>query len=219
MRLFIAAAVATLAFAGAANAQDAKPAAKAPAAAQKGQYVSIAGGYIGKSDYDYRFTGGRVEGDVDASAQFAAAWGASLEGNWRAERAVGYRSQDIETTIRVGPLSQTFEGDKAQTLSLDINAYYDFPVAGPVKPYLGAGIGAASVKIDDGLLDDKGSALTLQAIAGASVAVSPRVSLFAEARYQRVGPIRVETSTSGGDEKSKFDLSSAGALVGVRFGF
>ncbi|NGM49450.1 outer membrane beta-barrel protein [Caulobacter sp. 602-2] len=215
MRLFISAAVAALAFAGAASAQDAKPA-SAPA---KGQYISLAGGYIGKTDYDYGVAGGRVEADLDASAQFAAAWGVSLDKNLRAELAVGYRSQDIETTVRAGALSQTFDADKAQTLSLDFNAYYDFPVAGPVKPYVGAGIGAASVKIDDGVLDDTGSALTLQAIAGASVEVSPRIALFAEARYQRVGPIRVETTTPVGDRKSKFDLSSAGALVGVRFGF
>jgi opacity protein-like surface antigen len=215
MRLFIGAAVAALAFAGAASAQDAKPAA-APAATQ---YVSIAGGYIGKSDYDYGFAGGRVEGEADAGVQLAVAWGSALQGNWRVELAGGYRTQDAASTVRVGAITAAAEGDKAQVLSADINAYYDFPVSGPVKPYLGAGIGAASVKLDDGVLDDTGSALTLQAIAGASVAVSPTVSLFAEARYQRVGPIRVETTTALGERKSKFDLSSAGALVGVRFGF
>ncbi|PVM90294.1 outer membrane protein [Caulobacter endophyticus] len=216
MRLFIGAAVAALAFAGAASAQDAKPAIAKPAATQ---YVSIAGGYIGKSDYDYNFAGGSVEGEADAGVQVAVAWGSALQGNWRVELAGGYRTQDAGSTIRVGSTTMAAEGDKAQILSADINAYYDFPVAGPVKPYLGAGIGAASVKLDDGLIDDTGSALTLQAIAGASVAVSPTVSLFAEARYQRVGPIRVETTTLLGERKSKFDLSSAGALVGVRFGF
>jgi opacity protein-like surface antigen len=215
MRLFIGAAVAALAFAGAASAQDAKPAAASAAT----QYVSIAGGYIGKSDYDYGFAGGRVEGEADAGVQLAVAWGSALQGNWRVELAGGYRTQDAASTVRVGAITAAAEGDKAQVLSADINAYYDFPVSGPVKPYLGAGIGAASVKLDDGVLDDTGSALTLQAIAGASVAVSPTVSLFAEARYQRVGPIRVETTTALGERKSKFDLSSAGALVGVRFGF
>jgi len=217
MRLFIGAAVAALAFAGAASAQDAKPA--KPTAPATTQYVSIAGGYIGKSDYDFNFAGGRVEGEADAGVQVAVAWGTALQGNWRVELAGGYRSQDAASTIYSGMFAVSPEGDKAQILSADINAYYDFPVSGPVKPYLGAGIGAASVKLDDGVLDDTGSALTLQAIAGGSVAVSPTISLFAEARYQRVGPIRVETTTSLGDRKSKFDLSSAGALVGVRFGF
>ncbi|KSB88900.1 hypothetical protein AS593_00785 [Caulobacter vibrioides] len=218
MRLFIGAAVAALAFAGAASAQDAKPAAK-PVAPATTQYISIAGGYIGKSDYDYSFAGGRVEGEADAGAQIAVAWGSALQGAWRVELAGGYRTQDAGSTVRVGSITAPMEGDKAQILSFDINGYYDIPVAGPVKPYVGAGIGVASVKLDDGLIDDTGSALTLQAIAGASVAVSPTVSLFAEARYQRVGPIRVETTTALGDRKSKFDLSSAGALVGVRFGF
>ncbi len=219
MRLFVTTAVAALALAGAASAQDAKPAA-APAA--RGQYISIAGGVIGKSDYDYSFAGGGLEAEVDAGAQAAVAWGASVGVNWRAEFALGYRSQDVSAEVRItpGPTGPfPTDGGKAETLSLDINAYYDFPVSGPVKPYLGAGVGVAQVKIDDGLLDDKGDALSLQAIAGASVAVSPSVSLFAEARFQRTGPIRIKTTSPAGERKSDFDLSSAGALVGVRFNF
>ncbi|MBI1685862.1 outer membrane protein [Caulobacter hibisci] len=216
MRLFITTAVAALAFAGAASAQDAKP---AKASAARSQYISVAGGVIGKSDYDYDFTGGSVTADLDAGAQGVVAWGATVGANWRAELAVGYRNQKLDSTVRIPPYTYTLGGDKAQTVTLDINAYYDFPVSGPVKPYLGAGIGVASVKIDDGLLDDRGDALSLQAIAGASWAVSPTVSLFAEGRFQRVGPVKVKVSNGFSETKSDFDLSSAGGLVGVRFGF
>jgi len=218
MRLFITTAVAAFALAGVASAQETKPAAKAPASAG-GQYVSIAGGVIGSTDFDYNYAGPTVASEADAGAQGVIAWGASLGPNWRAELAGGYRSQKLETTYSGGTLHLTWDGGKAQVVSVDINAYYDFPVKGKVKPYLGAGIGVASVKIDDGILDDRGDALTLQAIAGASVEVSPKVSLFAEGRYQRVGPVKVEITSGSSKTESEFDLSSFGGLVGVRFSF
>lgn len=215
MRLFITTAVAGLALTGAASAQT------TAAPDGGGQYVSIAGGVIGKTDYNYRFsTGGtRLDAELDAGPQGALAWGASVGANWRAELALGYRSQDISSWMVLPGLGKITDGGKADTLSLDINAYYDFPVSGPVKPYLGAGVGVAQVKIDDGALDDKAEALNMQAIAGASVAISPNVSLFAEGRYQRTGPIRITATLGAATKTSNIDLSSAGGLVGVRFGF
>ena len=216
MRLFVTAAAAALALTGAASAQDAKPA--APAA--RGQYVSVSGGLIGKTDYDYGFANGwSVDADVKAGAQGAIAWGSSIGANWRGEIALGYRSQKVDSalTSNVGVFAAS--GGKVKALSIDLNGYYDFPVSGPVKPYLGAGIGAAQVKIDDGLLDDKGDALTLQAMAGASVAVSPRISLFAEGRYQYTGSIKVKTTSPAGERHEKLNMTAPGAVVGARFAF
>jgi len=214
MRLFITTAVAALTVAGVASAQDAK---SAPAAASRGQYISVAGGFVGKSDYDYKLVPGfKLDADVDAGAQGAVAWGSTLSNNWRVELGLTYRSQDVDGVVV--PSSVRTNG-KAKTLTLDINGYYDFPVSGPVKPYLGAGAGVASVKIDDGVLDDKGSALALRAIAGASVQVSPRVALFAEGRYERIGSLKIEVTSGATTTKSTLDMSGPSALVGVRFGF
>ena len=77
----------------------------------------------------------------------------------------------------------------------------------------------AQVRIGDGLFDDKGDALTLQGMAGASFAVSPRVSLFAEGRLQYIGRIKIKTTSSSGDRKSHLDMTGGGALVGARFAF
>ncbi len=222
MRLFITTTLAAMAVAGAASAQTAGPA-PAPAAAAApaaGQYISISGGLIGKTDYDYGFAGGIVaKSDVDSGAQGALAWGATIGGGWRTELAVGYRSQKTDTVIsRNGAKLGTTDG-KIKTLSLDINGYYDFPVAGPVKPYLGAGIGVAQVKIHDGLMDDKGDALTLQGIAGASFAVSPTLSLFAEGRYQYTGSMKIKTTSPSGEQTEKLSMTAPGALVGARFAF
>jgi opacity protein-like surface antigen len=228
MRLFITTAVAALAMAGAAMAQTAGPkpaSAPAPAAVAtttSGQYISVSGGFIGKTDYDYRFANGyRFDGDVDAGGQGAVAWGSALGNGWRGELALGYRSQKAGGVLTTtGATKFNFEnGGKVTTLSVDINGYYDFPVAGPVRPYLGAGVGVAQVKIDDGLMDDKGDALTLQGIAGASFAVSPRVSLFAEGRYQYTGAIKVKTTSPAGEKEQKLSMTGPGALVGARFAF
>jgi opacity protein-like surface antigen len=221
MRLFITTAVAALAVAGAASAQTAGPApAPAPAAATSGQYISISGGFIGKTDYDYGFAGGiKAKTDVDAGAQGAIAWGSTIGGNWRAEIALGYRSQDNETVVTQNGATLGTTNGKIKTLSVDINGYYDFPVAGPVKPYLGAGIGVAQVKFNDLIIDDKGDALTLQGIAGASFAVSPTISLFAEGRYQYTGSIKIKTTSPSGEQNEKLNMTGPGALVGARFAF
>jgi opacity protein-like surface antigen len=223
MRLFITTAVAALAMAGAAAAQTAgSPPAPAAAstAATSGQYIAVSGGLIGKTDYDYGFANGwSVDGDVKSGAQGAIAWGSSIGANWRGEIALGYRSQKVDSalTSNVGVFAAS--GGKVKALSVDLNGYYDFPVSGPVKPYLGAGVGVAQVKIDDGLLDDKGDALTLQAMAGASVAVSPRISLFAEGRYQYTGAIKVKTTSPSGERNQKLNMTAPGAVVGARFAF
>jgi opacity protein-like surface antigen len=223
MRLFITTAAAALAMAGAAAAQTAgsPPAPAATSAAPaSGQYIAVSGGLIGKTDYDYGFANGwSVDGDVKSGAQGAIAWGSSIGANWRAEIALGYRSQKVDSalTSNVGVFAAS--DGKVKALSVDLNGYYDFPVSGPVKPYLGAGVGVAQVKIDDGLLDDKGDALTLQAMAGASVAVSPRISLFAEGRYQYTGSIKVKTTSPSGERNEKLTMTAPAALVGARFAF
>lgn len=221
MRLFITTAAAALAIGGAASAQNAgpppTPAAAAPVA---GQYISVSAGLIGKTDYDYGFAGGyEAKTDVDAGVQGAVAWGTSLGDAWRAEIALGYRSQKNDTVLTQNGTTRARTDGKLKTLSIDINGYYDFPVTGPVKPYLGAGVGVAQVDFSDGMIDDKGDALTVQGIAGASFAVSPRVSLFAEGRYQYTGSIKIKTDSPSGEQNETLNLTGAGALVGARFAF
>ena len=219
MRLFITTAVAALAIAGAASAQTA-PAAKPAPQATSGQYIAVSGGLIGKTDYDYGFAGGiHAKTDVDSGAQGAIAWGSTVGGNWRAEIALGYRSQKNETVVTQNGATLGTTDGKIKTFSVDINGYYDFPVAGPVKPYLGAGIGVAQVKFSDLIIDDKGDALTLQGIAGVSFAVSPTLSLFAEGRYQYTGSIKIKTTSPSGEQNEKLNMTGPGALVGARFAF
>ena len=215
MRLFITTVVAALAVAGVASAQT-TPAAK-PATAP-GQYVSVSAGLAGSSDYHYKLIPGYdLKGDVDSGVQGEIAWGTQVDGGWRVQLALGYRTQDSKTTIT--GLSGSYDDAKIKTVILAADAYYDFPVKGPVKPYLGAGVGVAGVKFDDGVLDDKGSGLALRAMAGASYQITPTIALFAEGRYEHIGSLKVEVEYGTTTSKSTVNLSSFGGLAGVRFGF
>jgi opacity protein-like surface antigen len=202
----------------------------APASAQTflggtDRHATLSAGYVGGSDYAYTVGGGgpnaaSVEADFDSGYALSGAVGSRFSPNVRSEVAVAYRSQEgVSSTRNVIFISPPNPEAKLRALSLDLNIYYDLPTAGPVRPYLGAGAGLAQVSLDDALIEDEASTLNLQAMAGVSAAVSPRANIFAEARYQRLGSIELETqfgNTSGNDKIAPDNLS---VFAGVRFGF
>jgi len=212
---FIALAAFAAVSASAAHAQD--------VGAGQGRYVSLAAGYVGSSDYEVDFpsNAGRLSAELDSGAAFQGAYGQRIGASLRGEVAVAYRSQDTTSrvTVRPGFAAPSGQPDKFTALSLDLNLYYDIPTGGPVRPYVGAGAGVAQVSIDDGVTDDETSTLNLQAMAGASYALSPRAELFAEARYQRLGTIKVETRAGLATGEQEIDVSNPAVFAGVRFGF
>lgn len=202
MRVFLSTLVAGGLFAGAAAAEDG------------GRYVSVGGGWVGASDYQFDSVRSLADEDVSLDPSFIVqgAYGLQAAGPFRFELAGAWRKQDARNNT--GP-----ETGSASVLSLDLNGYYDLPVPGPVRPYVGAGAGIAQVSLDDGLIDDSASVLQLQLMAGASVKASERVSFFAEARYQRVGTLEVETSNALATTTDEFALKGLAALAGVRVAF
>jgi hypothetical protein len=71
--------------------------------------------------------------------------------------------------------------------------------------------------ISDGLLDGTGTAVTLQAMAGGSVAVSDRATLFLEGRYQYAS-VGVDTDGDEEDIEENLGVGGFGVYAGVRFG-
>jgi opacity protein-like surface antigen len=200
--------------------------AAAPAAAQGAtdRYVSISGGYVGSTDYSYDVgasPSGRVQTDLDSGYAVSGAVGARYSPNVRAEVALAYRSQEGQSQARTsaGLLLPLNPEAKLEALSLDFNGYYDFPMNGTVRPYVGAGVGVAQAGIDDAVIDDSTTVLNVQAMAGISAEVSPRTNIFAEARYQRLGSIEVETNFAGSAGEDKFSVGGLGVFAGVRVGF
>ena len=193
------------------------------------QYVSISGGYAGSSEHslDFPENTGSQTNELDAAPAFQLAFG-NQSGDVRLEGAFGYRKHDATAKFDFGPtliIPDDTAGEFA-VRSIDLNIFYDLPTGMAWRPYVGAGIGLASVKLKDATVDDEGSTLQMQAMAGASYAVTPRTAVFVEGRFQRVGNLEIETRTINPETKAvtarldeEFDISNAAAFAGIRFGF
>jgi opacity protein-like surface antigen len=199
-----------------------------PAAAQgfggADRYLSLSAGYVGETDYEYTvgsFPTARVEAEFDSGYALNGALGARYGANVRGEIAVGYRDQEGQSAaLFANGLSLPANPEaKLSVLTLDFNGFYDLPVSGPVRPYVGAGVGIAQFSLEDVVIDDQSSALNLQAMAGVSAQVSPRTNLFAEARYQRLGTIELETQLGASSGSDEISIDNLGVFAGVRFGF
>ncbi|MFT4090962.1 MAG: outer membrane beta-barrel protein [Asticcacaulis sp.] len=188
-------------------------------------YVSVYGGKAGGFDYDYkssdRFSPGEVKADFKSSNQFGIALGRTLPNRLRAEMSLSTRNHDVkETVARFGDTTyiNTIEGE-AKVMALDLNVYYDIPVAKGFNLYVGGGVGVATVEINDTYLNDEGSALSLVAMGGASYDLGTSASVFAEARWQRVGTIEIESPTGIDFSDAEIDLTNTAVLGGIRFRF
>ena len=142
--------------------------------------------------------------------------------------AVGYRwddgfSTEIEGGLRGRAMSGVAEdatgrGAEQSTALLMVNARMAPPVRGPLKPYAGLGAGLAVVSSQDhGLREDRDElAPAGQAMAGFSLDVSDRTSLFAEYRYFK---LLDEVRPAGSGASAQKDESHAGFIgIRVRFG-
>jgi hypothetical protein len=219
MRTFLSTLLLASALAPGAFAQEPQapaPATPQPATSDSGQYISFAGGSVGGAEYDYGNIGVGAEIKLESGFGFAGAWGADA-GDWRFEFALSYRSQAVESINDVD--ADFFDANDVSVLSLDMNAYYDLPTGSDAffKPYVGGGLGVGAMSLDDGIMDDSGGAITLQAIGGAAFVVSDNSSLFLEGRYQWAS---VGLDTNGDDEDAEEYLSFGGfgVYAGVRFG-
>ena len=143
-------------------------------------------------------------------------------GNYRAEFEIAYRGWDMDTGTVSGvvpgcPCTGSIDGD-VSALSLMINGYYDFHSAdSPLAPYLGAGIGLASINADIGLgADERDTVFAYQLMAGIGYDINPNTILTVGYRY---------FSTVTNPEfpilgvPVEFSVSSHEFNVGVRFGF
>jgi opacity protein-like surface antigen len=198
----------------------------APASAQGAfggtdRYFSLSAGFLGTSEYNYDVQGFRtapVSTDLDGGYQLAGALGARYSPTFRGEIALAYRAQDTQSTV--GGTGGAFDTEGELTaFTVDLNGYYDFPVGGPVRPYVGVGVGVAQFSLSEAIIDDEGSTLNLQAMAGASAEIGPRTALFAEVRYQRLGTITLETQNGGFSGEEEISIPTLGVIAGVRFGF
>jgi opacity protein-like surface antigen len=195
--------------------------AAAPAAAQEATvaqdvtaqpYTYVAGsfGVIGGDSYDNRYGVSTLETEAEQGFAGEVVWGARTGGNWRFEIGLDFRTQDVETTETSIPA--TYEGSIAAR-GLVVNAYYDFNAMHGWTPYVGLGVGAFNVTVDDGIVDDDGEGFQWQGIAGVAYDVNDRVAITIDGRYQLLG---YDVSVGGADSDT-VKVEGFGARLGLRY--
>jgi opacity protein-like surface antigen len=110
-------------------------------------------------------------------------------GEFRLDAEVAYKTNDASDIITTPSGGFTADGSTS-VLSYMINGYFDIPINRSLKPYLGAGIGYATVTLDVGipgvfptLADDSDSVLAYQFSAGVGYEISRTTTLNLGYRY------------------------------------
>jgi opacity protein-like surface antigen len=123
--------------------------------------------------------------------------------------------------VSVADLVNDGTGDVG-TIFVFANALYDFDTGGPLKPYIGGGVGVGFVNVDYSpsdvtIIDDKSTEFAWQAMAGIAWEISPTTELFAGYRYRQTKDASVSADLFSAD----FDIENKTSIVelGVRFVF
>ena len=157
-----------------------------PAAAQDPgrPYINLGVGASFLQSLDVRVAGGsEFKLNENPGPMGIAALGYNFPYNWRGEVEYGYRHNDAKNiTLPSGANTPTALGLKANAMaqSFMANGYYDFmPLAGFI-PHVGAGVGAANVKINN---IGHQWPFAWQAMAGAEYPVSYNAKIGLEYRF------------------------------------
>jgi opacity protein-like surface antigen len=166
--ILAAAAASSLALAGAAQAQQ---------TIDPNWYVRGDAG--GTFDGALNGTSPKVKGKSGWTVDLAA--GRSLNSNVRAETELLYSEADRKD-VSTGKI-KTFGGL--------VNGYYDIDTGTKVRPYVGAGIGVAQVKLDSGAANGDDTGFAYQLKTGVSYAINDRLSAQVGYRYLGVNDVHI----------------------------
>lgn len=204
---------ATLAAPGLAHAQTADPAPQSGLIT--GSYVSLAAGQIGGKDYTYTVEGlFPVQASMGDGYIFDAAYGLHLGNDWRAE--VGFSWQDRDNADAVWQFGRR-SGPGLSAYTLDAIGYRDFRFNSLANIYIGAGLGVASVNIDDGVITDStDTSLNLQALAGVEARLTSSLVIYGEARMRSLR-VSVEAGQAGASGRTDgFDITNTSLSAGLK---
>jgi opacity protein-like surface antigen len=149
-------------------------------------YVSVGSGITMTNNSN--FNDGNASGSIDIknSENFSGAVGTSFLKDTRTELEISYRSADLSSAY-VNGIGGAQVGGSVDTWTYLANVYYDFLDGQPIRPYVSAGIGAATHR---GTLTVGGisasandTEFAYQAGLGASYSLTKNVSLWGGYRY------------------------------------
>lgn len=179
---------------------------------------AFSAGTLNKIDLNYGSSSTQIHTAYKAGLQYGGAWSSRMQGNWHWDIAVSLSHQDIDRSVYTSG-SSTYTNTTSgslKTASFWLDAVYDFPIKGPVKPYAGVGVGGTHVWVDDGVgLKGDLQSPGVQAFAGVNVAVTKKVDLFAEARLERLGNFDIEVNSNA----THTQLDTSAVVVGLRTAF
>mgnify|MGYP000120153967 CR=1 FL=1 len=179
---------------------------------------AFSAGALNKIDLHYGSSSTRIHTAYKSGSQFGGAWTSKPQGNWHWDIAVSFSHQDIDRSVYTSG-STTYTNTNSgslKTASFWLDGVYDFPVKGSVKPYVGAGFGGTHVWLDDGVgLKGDLQSPGVQVFGGVNVAVSKKVSLFGEARLERLGNFDIEVNSNA----THAQLDTSAVVVGLRTSF
>ncbi len=165
-------------------------------------------------------------GFADINSEYEAGFntGVALGYDWgkfRAEFEISYKENDIDELQTLGvPAAST--GDFS-ALSYLLNVFYDFENSSLVTPYLGAGLGIATINANNvasaGIInsDDEDTEFAFKFALGAAYHMSPSIDLLADYSYFGTSDPEFTNSVTGANFDSEF-LSHT-LNFGVRFKF
>lgn len=159
------------------------------------------------------------KGSFGSGIGLGGAFGYRYGNGWAAEVAWDYRGHDVK---RIG--GTAVQGDFASTTAF-INGYHRFQKVGPVRPFVGAGLGYVT-EIDMDLRRDgseqeysRRGGLAIQAIVGGEVELTDRWSLSADLRWSQMGSGSFKSTSAGATlgGKPKYQPTSVNLGMSYRF--
>lgn len=180
-----------------------------------GTYLGIGAGANFASDTE--ISGGGVNADLEHETGIAGilALGHGYANGLRAEFEVGYRRNSVDSS------GNTSTGGVASARSAMINAYYDVSTGTNFFPYVGAGIGGASLRVSanptgNSSVSGRDTGLALQGIAGLGYQFDTNWSGSLEYRYFTV---RDADMNAANGTAVDVDYAAHTVMVGLRYTF
>jgi opacity protein-like surface antigen len=183
----------------------------------EGSYVSLNIGLSKMRDSDVTFSGMENKTFHFESVKglaYGAAIGYGFSNNFRMEGEIAYQKNDLDKTNAKDGDIELYGNSSSTTLLL--NGYYDFKNRSAFTPFIGGGIGLATVKVnnfkcDSRNIDDKDGAPAFQATAGIGYALTRQVTLNLKYRYFWTSDLTFD------DAKATY--SSNNITAGIRVAF
>lgn len=123
--------------------------------------------------------------------------GRRMTHHWRLELEAAWRENRVEVIDFGDPIGQFSADGEVSATSLMVNAAYGFRPEKGIRPYLGAGLGAAHTRFevttrDAVYLDDDDGAAAIQLIAGLDITLTERLDFTSDFRTWFTYPIQLD---------------------------